>query len=339
MICITTLASAVRRTPLTTVLRARTFSSTSILQSSRPATDNAGSDGASPPRKKVTLQTLAALHKRREPIAMLTAHDYPTAVFVERSGAETLLVGDSLAMVALGLPSTVQLTMDEMIHHCRAVARGASSPFLIADMPFGSYEADPRIAVANAARLIKEGGVEAVKIEGGVDMADTARAIVRAGIPVLGHIGLTPQRLAMLGGFRVQGKSAAKAKLLVDDALALQAAGCFGVVLEAVPAPVAQHITSVLSVPTIGIGAGAGCSGQVLVQQDMLGIFDRFVPKFCKQYATLGAVATDALREYVHEVKAGQFPAEQHTYPMTEEQQRKFAEAVKDGASKDDASK
>ncbi|KAI9179530.1 cell wall biogenesis and architecture protein [Blastocladiella emersonii ATCC 22665] len=298
--------------------------------SSRPPTADApaATPAGGKPRKKVTLQTLAAMHRRGEKITMLTAHDYPTALFVDRAHADTLLVGDSLAMVALGMDSTVGVTVDEMLHHCKAVARGAKHPFMVADMPFGSYEADPKLAVANAARFIKEGRMEAVKLEGGADMADTVRAIVRAGIPVLGHIGLTPQRLAMLGGFRVQGKSAAQAQLLIDDALALQAAGCFAIVIEAIPAPVAAHITQILQIPTIGIGAGAGTSGQVLVQQDMLGIFDRFVPKFCKQYANLSAVTTEALRAYCAEVKAGAFPAQEHTYPMPADEQAKFEAMV-----------
>ncbi|ORZ35353.1 3-methyl-2-oxobutanoate hydroxymethyltransferase [Catenaria anguillulae PL171] len=305
--------------------------------SARPADDAASHHQHT--RKKVTLQTLAAMHRRKEPITMITAHDYPSAMFVDRAGADTLLVGDSLAMVALGLPSTVSVTMDEMLHHCRAVARGAKHPFLVADMPFGSYEADPKLAVANAARFIKEANMEAVKLEGGMDMADTVRSIVKAGIPVLGHIGLTPQRLAMLGGFRCKASLQARcAKLLVDDALALQDAGCFAVVLEAVPAPVATAITERLSIPTIGIGAGAGCSGQVLVQQDMLGIFDRFVPKFCKQYANVSQVSLAALREYCQEVKSGAFPATEHTYPMPADEEAKFQALVSDSATgkKDD---
>jgi 3-methyl-2-oxobutanoate hydroxymethyltransferase len=220
------------------------------------------------------------MYRKKEKICMITAHDFPSAIFVERSGADIALVGDSLAMVALGYDSTVPVTVDEMLHHCRAVARGAHIPFLVGDLPFGSYESNSDLAVRTATRFIKEGNMEAVKIEGGLEMAKIARAIVHSGIPVVGHVGLTPQRLNMLGGFRVQGKTAEKAKILVQDALELQAAGCSLIVLEAVPAPVAKHITEILHIPTIGIGAGAECSGQVLVQQDMLGIFDRFVPKY-----------------------------------------------------------
>ncbi|KAL7748860.1 cell wall biogenesis and architecture protein [Sorochytrium milnesiophthora] len=274
--------------------------------------------------KKVTITDLRTLHRKNEPIVMITAHDYPSGVFVDRSGAETCLVGDSLAMVALGYDSTTPITMDEMLHHCRAVARGAKAPFLIGDMPFGSYESDATTAVNNAARFIKEGNMEAVKLEGGAEMADTIHRITRVGIPVLGHIGLTPQRQASLGGFRVQGKTADQAKRLVQDAITLQDAGCFAIVLEAVPAPVAEHVTKTVRIPTIGIGAGSGCSGQVLVQQDMLGMFDRFVPKFCKQYAKLSESVNKALAEYCSDVKQRQFPAAEHCYPMPEQELAKF---------------
>ncbi|KNE67479.1 3-methyl-2-oxobutanoate hydroxymethyltransferase [Allomyces macrogynus ATCC 38327] len=312
--CTLSTTSAARRI---TVAPARSYSS-------RPPVEAVASYPPSPLKKKITIQALQSVARKGDKITMITAHDYPTSLWAERAGAETILVGDSLAMVALGYDSTVSITLDEMLHHCRAVARGSKRAFLIADLPFGTYEACSKDAIQAAQRVVKEGNMEAVKIEGGKDMAETARAIVRSGIPVLGHIGLTPQRLAMLGGFRVQGKSSASAKVLVEDALALQDAGCFAVVLEAVPAPVAEYITRQLRIPTIGIGAGAGCSGQVLVQQDMLSIFDRFVPKFCKQYANMSETAVEALANYCREVKAGTFPAVEHTYPMPAEELAKF---------------
>jgi len=217
-----------------------------------------------------------------------------------------------------------------MLHHCRAVARGATLPFLVGDMPFGSYQVSGDEAVKNAIRFVKEGNMEAVKIEGGVEMAETARRIVRAGVPVLGHIGLTPQSQSSLGGYRVQGKTAGQAMKLMKDAKALQEAGCFAVVLEAVPDPVAKAVTESLKVPTIGIGAGPHTSGQVLVQLDMLGIFDRFVPRFCKQYADLGVMMKKALEEYHADVKTGTFPSEEHCYPIDEKELNKFYQLVKE---------
>ncbi|KAF9188077.1 hypothetical protein BGZ51_000871 [Haplosporangium sp. Z 767] len=278
-------------------------------------------------RSKVTLATVRKLYKRREPITVMTAHDFPTGTLVDKAGIDMTLVGDSLAMVALGYTSTSEITLDEMLHHCRAVARGTRSSFLVADMPFGTYETSPDQAVNNAVRIIKEGKVEAVKLEGGKEMAPTIARLTQVGIPVLGHIGLTPQRQASLGGFKVQGKTAAKAKAMIEDAIALQQAGCFAVVLEAVPEAVATHITNVLSIPTIGIGAGAGCSGQVLVQQDMLGLYGR-VPKFCKTYRTLADEIVMALREYSSDVKTGAFPAEEHCYPMPQEELNRFMRMI-----------
>ncbi|KAF9585551.1 hypothetical protein BGW38_001856 [Lunasporangiospora selenospora] len=278
-------------------------------------------------RPKVTLATLRKLHKRNEPITVMTAHDFPTGTLVDKAGIDMTLVGDSLAMVALGYTSTSEITLEEMLHHCRAVSRGTRSSFLVADMPFGTYETNPDQAVSNAVRMIKEGKVEAVKLEGGKEMAPTIARLTQVGIPVLGHIGLTPQRQASLGGYKVQGKTVAKAKAMIDDALALQQAGCYAVVLEAVPAPVATHITNLLSIPTIGIGAGAGCSGQVLVQQDMLGLYGR-VPRFCKTYRSLADDIVGALKEYSADVKSGTFPAEEHTYPMPQEELNRFMEFV-----------
>ncbi|MCI0396569.1 MAG: 3-methyl-2-oxobutanoate hydroxymethyltransferase [Chloroflexi bacterium] len=249
---------------------------------------------------------------------MLTAYDYPSALLVDQAGVDLILVGDSLAMVVLGLENTLAVTMDEMLHHARAVARGAKAAFLIGDMPFMSYQADVVEAVRNAGRFLKESGMDSVKLEGGHEVAPATRAIVNAGIPVMGHIGLTPQSISKLGGFRVQGKTAADARRLLDDALALEAAGCFAIVLEAVPAPVAEAISRRLRIPTIGIGAGPGCDGQVLVYHDLLGLFDRFTPKFVKQYANAGQAIHEALVAYVEDVAAGRFPAAEHTYPMDE---------------------
>ncbi|KAF9945030.1 hypothetical protein BGZ72_001758 [Mortierella alpina] len=274
-------------------------------------------------RSKVTLATLRKLYKRREPITVMTAHDFPTGTLVDKAGIDMTLVGDSLAMVALGYTSTSEITLDEMLHHCRAVARGTRSSFLVADMPFGTYETNADQAVNNAVRMMKEGKAEAVKLEGGKEMAPTIARLTQVGIPVLGHIGLTPQRQASLGGYKVQGKTVAKAKAMLEDALALQKAGCYAIVLEAVPEPVARHITDALSIPTIGIGAGAGCSGQVLVLQDMLGLYGR-VPRFCKTYRNLADEIVGALREFSAEVKSGAFPAEEHCYPMPQEELNRF---------------
>lgn len=279
---------------------------------------------------KVTIHTLQDKKQRGEPITMVTAYDYPGALLVEQAGLDVILVGDSLSMVVLGNKTTLPATVDTMLHHCQAVARGASIPFLIGDMPFGSYEASPEEAVRNAVRFLKEGGMEAVKLEGGRAMAETVRAIVAAGIPVQGHIGLTPQSISALGGYRVQGKTAASAAKLLGDALALQDAGCFSIVLEAVPAPVAETISQRLRIPTIGIGAGAGCDGQVLVYHDLLGLFDRFTPKFVRQYANIAADIRRALVDYKEDVLARRFPAEEHIYPMDEDELAGFLSTLPD---------
>ncbi len=279
---------------------------------------------------KITIHTLQDKKQRGEPITMVTAYDYPSALLVERAGLDVILVGDSLSMVVLGNETTLPVTVDIMIHHCQAVARGARTPFLIGDMPFGSYEVSPQEAVRNAVRFLKEGGMEAVKLEGGREMAVTVRAIVAAGIPVQGHIGLTPQSISALGGYRVQGKTATSAARLLDDALALQDAGCFSIVLEAVPAPVAQAISQRLRIPTIGIGAGAGCDGQVLVYHDLVGLFDRFTPKFVRQYATIAAGIQQALADYKQDVLSRRFPAEEHTYPMDEDELAGFLSMLPD---------
>ncbi|ORY81544.1 3-methyl-2-oxobutanoate hydroxymethyltransferase PanB [Protomyces lactucae-debilis] len=264
---------------------------------------------------KVTTATLAKLYRQTTPISVVTAHDYPSALAANKANIDIILVGDSLAMVACGYDDTTQLSMEEMLFHCRSVKRGAKNAFLVADLPFGSFEVSPEQAMRSAIRLVQEGGMEAVKLEGGREMAETVRKITRHGISVMGHVGLLPQRQASLGGFKVQGKTAEGAEAVLQDALALQDAGCMSIVLEAIPAPVAEIVTQRLRIPTIGIGAGAACSGQVLVQMDMLGVFDRFVPRFCKQYDQLGGRTSEAITRYNEEVKARRFPAEEHTYP------------------------
>ncbi|ORY91321.1 3-methyl-2-oxobutanoate hydroxymethyltransferase [Syncephalastrum racemosum] len=238
-----------------------------------------GAGGGAVARSKVTIKTINRMYKNGEPISMMTAQDYPSGMMVDRAGIDMCLVGDSLAMVALGYDSTNPLTVEEMLHHCRAVARGCKSPFLVVDLPYGSFEVSPEEAVRASMRFMKEANAEAIKLEGGQEMAATIERITRIGVPVVGHIGLTPQRQSALGGFRVQGKTAKQAERLLQDALAVQEAGAFCIVLEAIPPQIAAYITRRLSVPTIGIGAGAQCSGQVLVQNDALGLFDRFVPK------------------------------------------------------------
>ncbi|MEW5988042.1 MAG: 3-methyl-2-oxobutanoate hydroxymethyltransferase [Chloroflexota bacterium] len=281
-------------------------------------------------RKKVTILDLQAKKEQGQPITMLTAYDYPSAVLVDRAEIDVILVGDSLGMVVMGLTSTVPVTMEEMLHHCRAVARGASNPLLVGDMPFMSYQADTAEAVRNAGRFLKEGAMDTVKLEGGREVTETIRAIVDAGIPVMGHIGLTPQSVSKLGGYRVQGKTALAARRLLDDALALQAAGCYSLVLEAVPAPVAKAISQRLQIPTIGIGAGLDCDGQVLVFHDMLGLFDRLSPKFVKPYANLGQVISQAFQAFREDVVSRRFPAEEHTYPMPDAELAEFLRGLGD---------
>jgi len=267
-------------------------------------------------RKKLTILTLHDKKARGEPISMVTAYDYPGALAADRAGLDSILVGDSLGMVVLGYDSTVPVTMDEMIHHCKAVRRGAQYAWLIGDMPFMSYQADRAEAIRNAGRFLKEGGMDAVKLEGGRAVADTVRAITDAGIMVVGHIGLTPQSSAQLGGYRVQGKTAADAQRLLEDALALQEAGAVMLVIEMVPDRVAARISRELRIPTIGIGAGAGCDGQVLVLHDLLGLFDRFTPKFVKKYAELFLRMETALAEYRADLTARRFPAAEHSFAL-----------------------
>jgi len=269
------------------------------------------------------------MKSRGEKIVMVTAYDYPSGRLADAAGVDVVLVGDSAAMTVLGHDSTVPATMEDMLFLSRAVARGATHPLVVVDMPFGSYQISDEEAVRNAIRFVKEASVDAVKIEGAGAMARRVEAIVGAGIPVMGHIGLTPQSATMLGGFRAQGRTAARARKLVDEALELERAGCFSLVLECVPAPVAARITSLLSIPTIGIGAGAGCDGQVLVFHDMLGLYDGRSPRFVKRYAELATVAQDALERYAADVRAGSFPEEAHTYAMPDEELTLFEAAVR----------
>lgn len=280
--------------------------------------------GSGPAGPKTTVLTFAEKRLRREPISMLTAYDYPTARAVDAAGIDAILVGDSLAMVVLGHPNTLAVTMDEMLHHARAVSRGAKRALLIGDMPFMSYQADTAEAVRNAGRFLQEAGMEAVKLEGGQRHAQTVRAIVRAGIPVQGHVGLTPQSVNAQGGFRVQGRTADAARELLADALALEEAGCFSLVLEGVPARLGAHITERLRIPTIGIGAGAETSGQVLVVHDLLGLHDAPSPRFAKRYAELGTSMTKAVAAYRADVESRAFPAREHTYAMAEDEWQAF---------------
>lgn len=269
-------------------------------------------------RRKMTTLGFRQKKARGEPISMLTAYDYPTALALDQAGIDSILVGDSLAMVVLGYENTLPVTMEEMLHHARAVARGAKSALLIGDLPFMSYQVSPEEALRNAGRFLKEAGMDAVKLEGGRERSEAVRLITGAGIPVMGHLGLTPQSVHQLGGFRAQGKTAIAAKRLLEDALALEEAGCFSLVLESVPARLAELVTQQLTIPTIGIGAGAGCDGQVLVTHDLLGLFDRFTPRFVKQYADFNAQMQSAFREYMAEVAARSFPAAEHTVEMEE---------------------
>jgi 3-methyl-2-oxobutanoate hydroxymethyltransferase len=272
--------------------------------------------------KKVTTHTFRQRKERGEPITMLTAYDYATALAAERAGIDSLLVGDSLGMVVLGYENTLQVTMDDMLHHCKAVARGAKIPLLIGDMPFMSYQVSTVEAVRNAGRFLAEAGMDAIKLEGGREVADTVQAIVNAGIPAVGHIGLTPQSIHKLGGYKAQGRTASAARRLLEDALILQEAGCFALVLEAVPDRVAELISHKLDIPTIGIGAGPSCDGQVLVTHDLLGLFDRFTPKFVKQYANLNAEMLRAFGEYKQEVTTHHFPGEEHTFSIPDDEWR-----------------
>lgn len=271
-------------------------------------------------RKKVTTLTFLQKKQRGEVITMLTAYDYATALAVDQAGIDSILVGDSLGMVVLGYENTLPVTMEEMLHHCRAVARGAHYALLIGDMPFMSYQVSVEEAVRNAGRFLQEAGMDAIKLEGGRERLEAVRAIVAAGIPVMGHLGLTPQSVHQLGGFRAQGRTAAAGRRLLEDALLLQEAGCFSLVLESVPARLATLISRRLEIPTIGIGAGAGCDGQVLVTHDLVGLFDRFTPRFVKKYADVHGEMARAFAAYRAEVEARAFPGPEHTVEMPDEE-------------------
>lgn len=277
-------------------------------------------------KQKLSIPDLLKMKEAGHKVRMVTAYDYPTGILVDQTEIEMILVGDSLGMVVLGYEGTTQVTMEEMLHHTKAVGRGAKNTTLVVDMPFLSYNISKEEAIRNAGRLLKEGGADCVKLEGGAVFADTVRAIVSAGIPVIGHIGLTPQTASQLGGFKVQGKDARAAEALVTDALALEAAGACAIVLEAIPAPLAQLITDRLTIPTIGIGAGVHCDGQVLVFHDLIGLFDRFVPKFAKQFANVSPSITIALNNYAAEVAAGTFPSLEHSFTLKEEVLSQFFE-------------
>ncbi len=268
---------------------------------------------------KNTTATFAEMKKKGEKITMLTAYDYSTAKMVDQAGINSILVGDSLGMVMLGYSDSTRVTMEDMLHHVKAVVRGTKNALVVADMPFMSYQTSVYDAVKNAGRFIQEGGAGCVKLEGGVSVKAQIEAIVKAGIPVCGHIGLTPQSINAFGGFKVQGKSVEAAKKIIEDAKAVEEAGAFAVVLEGIPAPLADIITNMLTIPTIGIGASKNCDGQVLVYQDMLGMYSDFTPKFVKKYANIGEAMTAAFRLYDEEVKKGAFPTEEYTYKMDEE--------------------
>ena len=277
-------------------------------------------------KKKLAIPDFMEMKRQGRKIKMVTAYDYPTAVLVDQSPMDMILVGDSLGMVVLGYDSTVPVTMEDMVHHTKPVVRGARNTFVVTDLPFMSYQASTKEAVRNSGRLIKDGGADAVKLEGGEAMAETVRAIVRAGIPVMGHLGLTPQTATMLGGLKVQAKDVQAAKTLMSDAMALEEAGAFALVLEAIPSQLAELVTGRLSIPTIGIGAGAHCDGQVLVMHDMMSLFQRFTPKFVKKYADLGGEMARALAAYCQEVEAGEFPAAEHTFSMKESELSRLVE-------------
>lgn len=272
---------------------------------------------------KMTAQKLKEMKEQGIKISMITAYDYPTAYLADKAGIDILLVGDSLSMAVLGDNTTVSCTMDEMIHHTKPVVKGAPNPLIVGDMPFGSYNISKEEGIRNAVRFLKEGRCDMVKLEGGREMADTVKAIVDAGIPVMGHIGLTPQTVSKLGGFKVQGKGEEAAKGVLEDALALEAAGATSIVLECVPEQLGKLITSKLSIPTIGIGGGRYCDGQVLVFHDMFGLFEKFTPKFVKQYMNLAPEIIKGLEQYKQEVREGTFPEEKHTFGGINEEELK----------------
>ena len=278
--------------------------------------------------QKVTIHDVMKAKEEQRKLVMVTAYDYPFGLMAGEAGVDMVLVGDSLGMVVMGLEGTVEVTMEHMIHHTKAVMRGCRGPLVVGDMPFMSYNTSIRDAIINAGRLLKEGGCDAVKLEGGVDFAPTVNAVVKAGIPVQGHIGLTPQTASALGGFKMQGRDAATAKRIIDDARALEDAGAFSIVLEAVPAPLGKLVADSVHVPVIGIGAGPDVDGQVLVTHDMIGLFDKFVPKFVKQYAKIRPVILEAIAAYGKEVREGVFPGPENSFKMSDEALSRLKEMI-----------
>lgn len=273
---------------------------------------------------KVTGQVLKEMKQKGEKITYLTAYDYSTGLLLDKAGIDVILVGDSLGMTMMGEDTTIPVTMEEMIHHIKCVVKGAKNPMIVGDMPFGSYNISNEQAIMNATRLMKEGGCDVIKLEGGALVKDTVRAIVNAGIPVMGHIGLTPQTISKMGGFKVQGKNAEGAKALIEDAKALEDAGAFSIVLECIPAPISKMITEAVSIPTLGIGAGIHCDGQVMVFHDMVGLFDKFTPKFVKKYTNITEIILKALEEFKEEVKTQKFPEDKHSFIIKEEELNKM---------------
>ncbi len=284
--------------------------------------------GGAAPQKKITVPDVVAMKRDGRRITMMTAYDAAFARLVDRAGIDVLLVGDSAGMVMLGYPNTVPVTMDDMVRMAASVSRGATHPLLVGDMPFGSYQTGTQDALRNAARFLKEAGMDAVKIEGGRETVDTVRALVENGISVMAHVGLTPQRVAQLGGFKTQAKTSRAARRLIDDALALEEAGAFSIVLESIPAPVAKLVTERLAIPTIGIGAGVDCDGQVLVLHDVLGLYGDFKPKFAKRYADIGAQVEAALRAFDADVRSGAFPDAEHSFTMKEAELAELREGL-----------
>jgi 3-methyl-2-oxobutanoate hydroxymethyltransferase len=278
---------------------------------------------------KLPLTDLADMKRRRERIVMVTAYDYPSGSLADAAGVDIVLVGDSAAMTVLGYESTVPATMDEMVMLTRAAVRGAKRPLVVADMPFGSFQISDEEAVRSAVRFVKEAGADAVKLEGAGATVSRVLALVGAGIPVMGHVGLTPQSATMLGGFRAQGRTSARARQLLEDARTLEQAGCFSLVLEAVPAPVAARITEELTIPTIGIGSGRDCDGQVLVYHDLLGLYQGREPRFVKRYAELATEIQDAIERYAADVRSGAFPGDEHTYSIPDEELAAFLSGSK----------
>jgi 3-methyl-2-oxobutanoate hydroxymethyltransferase len=280
-------------------------------------------------RPKVTILDIQKAKEEKRKLVMMTAYDYPFGLMADEAEVDIVLVGDSLGMVVMGLQGTVAVTMENMIHHAQAVMRGCKTALVVGDMPFMSYNTSIREAITNAGRLMKEGGCDVVKLEGGAYFAPTVEAIVKAGIPVQGHIGLTPQTASALGGFKMQGKDAAAAKQIIDDAKALEQAGAFSIILEAVPAPLGKLVAESVRVPVIGIGAGPDVDGQVLVTHDMVGLFDKFVPKFVKQYTKIRPVILDALKAYKQDVLEVKFPAAEHSFKMPDETLKQLKKMVK----------